>query len=127
MSIKTVMNMVDWVKINLTDNPSLEGMSEHVGYSAFYCSAKFHEMIGLSFKEYVFQRKMVLAGAELKESKLRIIDIAFRYGFSSNEAFTRAFYKFYGCSPKEFRKGFYRIPSDQQPRIQILPLLSNDK
>ncbi|HWT75314.1 MAG TPA: AraC family transcriptional regulator [Mobilitalea sp.] len=104
MSIKTVENMIDWVELNLINNPTLDKMSEHVGYSSYYCSAKFHEVVGISFKEYVIRRKLALAATDLKETDSRIIDIAIKYGFSSNEAFSRAFYKYYGYSPRQFRQ-----------------------
>ena len=42
MSVKTVKSMIAWVEENIKGNPTLEGMSCHVGYSAFYCYEKFH-------------------------------------------------------------------------------------
>lgn len=104
MSVKTIENMIDWVEKNLKNEPSLKKMSDYVGYSSFYCSAKFHEAVGMSFKEYVMRRKLSLAAVDLRKSGLKIIDIAVKYGFSSNEAFTRAFYKEFGYTPSQFRK-----------------------
>lgn len=104
MSVKTIENMVDWVEDNLAEEPTLDKMSDFVGYSAFYCSAKFHEVVGVSFKEYVVRRKLTLAAVDLLESRCRIIDIAIKFGFSSHEAFTRAFVKYYGYTPMEYRK-----------------------
>lgn len=104
MSVKTIENMIDWVEFNLKEDPSLDKMSEYVGYSSFYCSAKFHEAVGISFKEYVLRRKLTEAALDLRETNQRIIDIAIKYGFSSNEAFSRAFHKTYGYSPSIFRK-----------------------
>ncbi len=104
MSIKTIENMVDWVESNLKENPTLSKMSSHVGYSPYYCSTKFHETVGLTFKTYVQKRKLSNATKELIESEYRIIDIAATYGFSSHEAFTRAFTREYGCSPRHYRE-----------------------
>lgn len=104
MSVKTIENMIDWVETNLKDDPTLERMSEYVGYSSFYCSAKFHEVVGVSFQEYVIRRKLTLAALELRETNHKIIEIAVKYGFSSNEAFSRAFHKKHGYSPSQFRK-----------------------
>ena len=104
MSVKTIESMIDWVETNLKDAPTLDKMSDHVGYSSFYCSAKFHEVVGVSFQEYVLRRKLSLAAIELRESSHKIIDIAVKYGFSSNEAFSRAFHKTYGYAPSQFRK-----------------------
>ncbi len=104
MSVKTIETMINWVEMNLKNEPTLEKMSDYVGYSSFYCSAKFHEAVGISFKEYVIRRKLTLAAVDLRETSLRVIDIAMKYGFSSNEAFSRAFYKKFGYSPSRFRK-----------------------
>lgn len=105
MSVKTIETMIGWVEKNLKNEPTLEKMSDYVGYSSFYCSVKFHEAVGISFKEYVIMRKLDLAAIDLRDSKDKILDIALRYGFSSNEAFSRAFNKVSGYTPSQFRKG----------------------
>lgn len=109
MSEKTVHSMIDWVEDNIEESPTLEAMARHVGYSSYYCSAKFHEAVGVSFKEYLQHCKMNLAVRELSTTKKRILDIAIQYGFSSHESFTRAFTKIYGYSPQQFRKNYYNI------------------
>lgn len=104
MSVKTIEAMVEWVEENIESDPTLEAMSFFVGYSPYYCSAKFHEYVGTSFKEYILKRKLALAALELKRTDIKIIDIAVKYGFSSQAAFTRAFVKAYGYTPFRFRK-----------------------
>lgn len=104
MSIQTIETMVTWLESNLTENPCLADMSKFVGYSPYYCSSKFHETLGVPFKTYLKRRKLCLAAQDLKETKERIIDIAFKYGFTSHEAFTRSFVHEYGYSPRQYRK-----------------------
>lgn len=104
MSIKTIENMVEWIENNITRDVTLSEMSTYVGYSPYYCSAKFHEIVGISFKQYISKRRLSLAAAEIKTTKLRFLDIALKYGFSSQEAFTRAFVNAYGCTPNQYRK-----------------------
>lgn len=104
MSVTTIERMVEWVEGNIKENPTLGGMSEHVGYSSFYCSIKFHEHVGITFKQYIAKRRLSLAEAEVKNTHRRFLDIAMDYGFSSQEAFTRAFAKAYGCTPYQYRK-----------------------
>jgi AraC-like DNA-binding protein len=119
LSIKTIECMVDWVELNLKDDPTLDKMSEYVGYSSFYCSSKFHEVLGISFKEYLYKRKMTLAAIELRETKNKIIDIALKYGFSSNEAFTRAFFKLFGYTPYRFRKVLPPVSLYEKPKVHL--------
>jgi AraC-like DNA-binding protein len=104
MSVQTIEKMVDWVEDNITNNPTLDRMSAYVGYSPYYCSTKFHEVTGITFKQFVFKLRLFHAASEIKNTKNRFIDIAFKYGFSSQEAFTRAFKGKYGCSPSQYRK-----------------------
>ncbi|WP_394917695.1 helix-turn-helix transcriptional regulator [uncultured Robinsoniella sp.] len=104
MSVKTVKNMIAWVEANIKGNPTLEGMSCHVGYSAFYCSAKFHEYTGVSFKKYIASRKLCLAAEAIAGTDQKFLDIAVDYGYSSQEAFTRAFVKQFGRTPGQYRR-----------------------
>ncbi len=104
MSVKTIEKMVDWVEDNIKENPTLREMSDYVGYSSFYCSIKFHEYVGVTFKQYVAKRRMSLSAIEIKNTNRRFLDIALDYGFSSQEAFTRAFVNTYGCTPYQYRK-----------------------
>lgn len=111
MSVNTIEKMIDWVEVNLSNNPTLPQMAKYVGYSEYYCSSKFHEFTGVTFKEYVLKRKLALAASSLLETDDKILDIALNYGFSSNEAFSRSFCKEYGCSPRNFRT--------QKPHIDV--------
>lgn len=91
MSVKTIKTMVDWIGDNITHDPTLIQMAEFVGYSPFYCSAKFHEIMGMTFKQYISKQKLEYAKCEVANTEKRLIDIAIKYGFKSHEAFTRAF------------------------------------
>ena len=117
MSVRTIEDMIDWVENNIESDLALEKMANHVGYSEFYCSAKFHECVGISFKEYVLRRKLSLAAQALIRTDARIIEIALQYGFSSHEAFTRAFKKIYGYSPYQYRRKRPDIPMFEKIRI----------
>ncbi|MBS4538976.1 helix-turn-helix transcriptional regulator [Clostridium sp. D2Q-11] len=104
MSINTVESMVNWIEVNIKRNPTLPEMSNYVGYSQFYCSNKFHEYVGITFKQYLSKRKLTLAAMEVKNTQDRLLDIALKYGFSCQESFTRAFVDAFGCTPNQYRK-----------------------
>lgn len=50
----------------------------------------------MQFRDYLRHRKLAFALKEVRDSEKCILDIAFDYGFSSHEAFTRAFKGTYG-------------------------------
>ena len=58
----------------------------------------------MQFKDYLRLRRLAFALKEVRDSDRGILDIAFDYGFSSHEAFTRAFKATYGITPSEYRK-----------------------
>lgn len=104
MSSKVIETMVNWIDENITNDPTLEKMADYIGYSHYYCSAQFHEAVGVTFKQYVSERKLVHALSEVGESKEKLLTIALKYGYSSQAAFTRAFASNFGCTPNQYRK-----------------------
>lgn len=54
--------------------------------------------------EYVRRRRMALSANELINNDVKIIDLSFKYGYESPEAFTRSFKAFHGFSPSVARK-----------------------
>lgn len=83
---------------------TLQFLSSKLGYSEFHTTRKFKEISGMKFRNYLRLRKLAFALKEVRDSEKSILDIAFDYGFSSNEAFTRAFKGTYGVTPSEYRK-----------------------
>ena len=83
---------------------SLHALSQRMGYSEFYLSKKFREISGMQFRDYLRYRKLAFALKEIRDTEDGILDIALKYGFSSHEAFTRAFKEAYGITPSEYRK-----------------------
>ena len=107
---ETVQKMLDWIEKNIGENPTLLKMSEQVGYSPYYCSVKFHKTCGMTIKRYISGRRLALAALELRDTNERIIDIAMKYGFSSQEALTRAFAAAFGCAPATYRRNPTPVP-----------------
>lgn len=103
MSVQTIESMAKWVENNITESPTLKKMSLHVGYSPFYCSAKFHEHMGMTYKQFLAECRVRAAADDLRETDDKITDIAYRYGYSSSESLTRAFVTVFKCSPRQYR------------------------
>lgn len=105
-----VQLMVDWVDANISETQSLLRMSEQLGYSPYYCSRRFSQLTGMTLRDYIWTRKISRAALELRDTDERVLDIAVKYGFSSQEAFTRAFVKAFHITPAAFKKEPRPIP-----------------
>ncbi len=101
---KTVQAMIDWIEEHLDEEPTLTGMSRQIGYSPTYCSTRFRETVGVTLRSYTAGRRLCRAAIEIRDTSARILDIAVTYGFSSQEALTRAFVRAYGLTPAAYRK-----------------------
>ncbi len=103
--IQTIVDEIDRCIKNHNDEAlTLRFLSRKLGYSEFYTTRKFKEISGMQFRHYLRHRKLAFALKEVRDSKKNILNIAFDYGFSSHEAFTRAFKGTYGVAPSEYRK-----------------------
>lgn len=103
--IQTIVDEIDRCIKNYNDEAlTLCFLSRRLGYSEFYTTRKFKEISGIPFRDYLRLRKLAFALKEVRDSEKSILDIAFDYGFSSHEAFTRTFKRTYGVTPSEYRK-----------------------
>lgn len=83
---------------------TLTRLAQRLGYSEFYISRKFKEISGMQFKDYLRYRRLAFALKQIRDTKSGILDVALNYGFSSHEAFTRAFKGAYGMTPSAYRR-----------------------
>ncbi len=103
-----IQQMIDEIDncIRLQDNEALtlRRLSEGLGYSEYFLTRKFQEITGMQFRDYLRQRRVAFALKEVRDSTRGLLEIALDYGFSSHEAFTRAFKDIYGITPSEYRR-----------------------
>jgi AraC-like DNA-binding protein len=83
---------------------SVEQLSREAFFSRYHFQRVFRKITGISVMEYVRKRKLTLAASEISQGAGNILEIAFKYGYQSNEAFTRAFKAFHTVRPSETRR-----------------------
>lgn len=103
--IQEIVDEIDQCIINHRDEAiTLSLLSKRLGYSPFYMTRKFREISGMRLRDYIRRRRLAFGLKELRDTERDILDIALDYGFSSHEAFSRAFGRLYGISPSAYRK-----------------------
>ena len=103
--IQSIIDEID-LCIRRRDDESLtlEHLARRLGYSPSYVSRKFSEISGMQLRDYLRCRRLAFALKDVRDTDADLLQIALNYGFSSHEAFTRAFRDLYGISPSEYRR-----------------------
>jgi len=99
-----IQRMLDFIELHLTQPLTLGHVAKRLGYSPWYCTRQFHRILGVSFRSYIASRRLSAAAIELRDTDVRILDLALRWGFSSQEAFSRSFKRAFGISPGAYRR-----------------------
>ena len=103
--IQTIIDEIDaCIALRRDDALTLRALANRLGYSEYYVSRKFRTISCLSFREYLRSRRLAFALKALRDSNADILSIALDHGFSSHEAFTRAFRELYDITPSEYRQ-----------------------
>ena len=63
----------------------------------------FNFISGISISDYVRKRRLTLAGYDLKNTDISVLDAAVKYGFQSHSSFSRAFKEHHGITPSQAR------------------------
>ena len=90
---------------------TLAAMARHCGIQRTQLNKIFQRLTGSSPMEYLFRLRMERAKTLLRESGVRITDIAFECGYGSSQYFANTFRKATGMSPSEYRNHSKRITS----------------
>ena len=92
---------LDYIENNLDGEIDYEIAASKAYCSAFYFQRMFSFIADVTLSEYIRRRRLTLAAFELQNSKVKIIDLAIKYGYDSPDSFTRAFQKLHGITPSK--------------------------
>ena len=84
---------------------SLNAVAQAINVSTNYLSAVFSQKMGLSFVEYLTQKRMTRAKQLLRQSGRRTGEVAAEVGYRDPRYFSFVFKKTQGCTPREYRAG----------------------
>ncbi len=76
--------------------------AQHI--SPQYLSAVFSQTAGITFREYLIEKRLSVAASLLKSGEYTVTAAAYECGYESSAHFTRSFKNKYGVSPRNFMK-----------------------
>ena len=95
--------VLKYINEHIREKLTLEDVARRSGYSKWYFCECFKQYAGVTFGEYVRDRRMQRASLELLRGK-KATQVAMEYGYETQSGFNKAFLTQYGCLPMEFKK-----------------------
>lgn len=104
--IQGIQNAIDYIEEHLTEPIDYEQLAKVAFSSSYHFQRVFGIMCGFTLGEYIRKRRLTLAGNDLINAKMKVIDVALKYGYETSESFSRAFQKFHGIMPSQVKIGY---------------------
>jgi AraC family transcriptional regulator len=117
--VESLQKAIDYMEQHLLEDIHMNSIAKQANTSSFHFQRIFSILTGITISEYLRRRRLTLAAEALSKSNCKIIDIAFKYGYETPEAFTKAFRKQHGITPSEARNHVGKLNSYNRLTIQV--------
>lgn len=107
--IQGLSKAIQYIEDNLTTDISVDEISGQAYTSSSHFQLVFHVVMGMTVGEYIRNRRMSLAAQDLLQPANKIMDVAMRYQYDTQESFSKAFTRFHGVPPSKVRRGRIRM------------------
>ncbi|MBN2076881.1 MAG: helix-turn-helix transcriptional regulator [Dehalococcoidales bacterium] len=105
-----------YIEANLCGEIDLDELSSIACYTPDGFNRFFSYMTQTTLAEYIRKRRLTKAAYDLRDSDIKVIDVAVKYGYESADAFAKAFMKQHGITPTKAR--------DLSETIKVYPPVS---
>ncbi|GMG75259.1 AraC family transcriptional regulator [Priestia megaterium] len=102
--LRNMNRALDYIEENLTNDIDFREVARLALCSEYHFKRMFSFLAGITLSEYIRRRRLTLAAFELKDSNIKVIDVAIKYNYSLPDSFTRAFQNLHGITPSEAKK-----------------------
>lgn len=117
--ITGIQNAINYIEDHLTEELDYERIAKESFSSSFHFQRVFSILCGYTLGEYIRNRRLTLAGTELANTREKVIDVAYKYGYDNPESFTKAFQKFHGITPSQARSSGAILKSFSRLSIKV--------
>ncbi|WP_243524969.1 AraC family transcriptional regulator [Bacillus pseudomycoides] len=118
-SLKNMNAAIQYIEDNLTNDIEFKEVARLAFCSEYHFKRMFSFLAGMSLSEYIRCRRLTLAAFELKDSSVKVIDIAMKYGYNSPDSFSRAFQNLHGITPSEARNSGHSLKAFSRMIFQL--------
>lgn len=94
--------LLSYMDTHYAENITLEYAAAQMNFSVSHFSKLFKKVTGINYVNYLNMIRVEQAAQQLKNSSLKVTDIALSCGFNNVRTFNRVFKEIAGCTPTEF-------------------------
>ncbi|MFC3212414.1 AraC family transcriptional regulator [Planomicrobium okeanokoites] len=117
--VESLQHAIDYMEVHMEEPVTIEEIAKEANSSIFHFQRTFAILTDCSVAEYLRRRRLTLAAQELSATDQKIIDIAYKYGYDTPEAFSKAFRRQHGVTPSDARKNLGELQSYNRLAIQV--------
>ena len=99
-----VQKLQKYIEENLTTPLSLHALSEQAGLSPEYTATLFKKETGKTVTEYIHEKRLLFAKAQITNTEKPLVKIASLAGFENYHYFCRLYKRHFGTTPTKTRK-----------------------
>lgn len=100
--ILAVQRMQDYIEKHIQQDIKILDLARVAYFSPWYSRRLFIEWTGYTPADYIRRLKLSKSALRLRDEGIRVIDVAMDMGYESVDGYQRAFFKEFGCNPKEY-------------------------
>ncbi len=117
--IKQLNAALDYIEAELAGEISHQELANIAHCSVYNFQRMFSYLADRSLADYIRSRRLTCAAFDILQSDARLLDIAVKYGYSSQDAFSRAFKAYHGVLPSAVRAGAATLRSCPRLSFQL--------
>lgn len=117
--VESIQKAIAYMESHLLEDITIETIAKQANVSPFHFQRTFAVLTEITVGDYLRRRRLTLAGEELLTTDVKIIDLAYKYGYDTPEAFTKAFRRQHEVTPSDARKGKGKLQSYNRLIIQV--------
>ncbi|QOR37027.1 GyrI-like domain-containing protein [Clostridium sp. 'deep sea'] len=102
--LKALNNALNYLEDNILEKLNYDELAKIALCSKYHFLRTFTVLAGYPLGEYIRNRRLSLAAKDLITTNIKIIELAYKYGYETPEAFSKVFKRFHGISPSIARK-----------------------
>lgn len=99
-----IHDLIAWIDDHLRQPLKIEDVAQRAGYSKWHLQRVFQRIMHISLGNYIRDKKLASAAEDLISSNEAVIEISVKYGYDSQQSFSRSFVRKYHVPPATWRR-----------------------